>query len=61
VKQNAENAQQASGLAANASEVARKGNAVVNKVVETMGDISQSSTKIADITGVIGKQPALLT
>ncbi|KLU20652.1 chemotaxis protein [Caballeronia mineralivorans PML1(12)] len=53
VKQNAENAQQASGLAANASEVAQKGNAVVNQVVDTMGEISQSSTKIADITGII--------
>ena len=53
VKQNAENAQRASGLAANATDVAQKGNAVVNKVVETIGDISQSSTKIADITGII--------
>ncbi|MFM0265111.1 methyl-accepting chemotaxis protein [Paraburkholderia sediminicola] len=53
VKQNAENAQQASALAANASEVAQKGSAVVGQVVETMTDISQSSTKVADITGII--------
>jgi methyl-accepting chemotaxis protein len=53
VKQNAENAQQASVLAANASEVAQKGSAVVGQVVETMNDISQSSTKVSDITGII--------
>ncbi|MDR6448830.1 methyl-accepting chemotaxis protein-1 (serine sensor receptor) [Paraburkholderia terricola] len=53
VKQNAENAQQASTLAANASEVALKGSAVVGQVVETMTDISESSTKVADITGII--------
>ncbi|WP_321932119.1 methyl-accepting chemotaxis protein [Paraburkholderia guartelaensis] len=53
VKQNAENAQQASTLAANASEVAQKGSAVVGQVVETMTDISESSTKVADITGII--------
>ena len=53
VKQNAENAQQASSLSANASEVAQKGNVVVSRVVDTMGEISQSSTKIADITGII--------
>jgi methyl-accepting chemotaxis protein len=53
VKQNAESAQQASSLSANASEVAQKGNAVVSRVVDTMSEISQSSTKIADITGII--------
>lgn len=53
VRQNAENAQQASGLSANASEVSRKGNEVVNRVADTMGAISQSSTKIAEITGII--------
>ena len=53
VKQNAENAQQASSLSANASEVALKGNDVVSQVVGTMGEISTSSTKIADITGII--------
>ncbi|CAE6737193.1 methyl-accepting chemotaxis protein [Paraburkholderia haematera] len=53
VKQNAENAQQASSLSANASEVALKGNEVVSQVVGTMGEISTSSTKIAEITGII--------
>jgi len=53
VKQNSDSAQQASGLAATASSVAQKGHAVVMQVVSTMEDISQSSTKIADITGLI--------
>ena len=53
VKQNAESAAQASSLASNASEVAAKGNGVVGQVVSTMADISDSSTKIADITGII--------
>ena len=53
VKQNAENAQQASALAANASDVAQKGSVVVSQVVDTMSDISGSSTKIAEITGII--------
>ncbi|CAH2898647.1 MAG: Methyl-accepting chemotaxis sensor/transducer protein [uncultured Paraburkholderia sp.] len=53
VKQNADNAQQGSTLAANASSVAQKGSAVVGQVVSTMQDISDSSTKIADITGII--------
>ncbi|MGV2287729.1 methyl-accepting chemotaxis protein [Trinickia sp. YCB016] len=53
VRQNAENARQASALAANASEIANKGNAVVGQVVGTMGDINQSSAKIADIIAII--------
>ncbi|AOJ10228.1 methyl-accepting chemotaxis protein [Burkholderia mayonis] len=53
VRQNAENAQQASALAANASEVAQKGSTVVGQVVDTMTDISQSSEKVAEITGII--------
>ena len=53
VKQNADNAQQASALAADASDIAQKGSAVVGQVVETMTDISASSSKIADITGII--------
>ena len=53
VKQNAENAQQASSLSANASEVALRGREVVSQVVGTMGEISASSTRIADITGII--------
>jgi len=53
VLQNADNAQQASVLATTASGVAKKGSAVVGKVVATMDEISKSSTKIADITGII--------
>ncbi|WP_087752537.1 methyl-accepting chemotaxis protein [Paraburkholderia caledonica] len=53
VKQNAENARQASSLAANASEIANKGSAVVGQVVGTMGEINQSSAKIADIISII--------
>ncbi|RAR59903.1 methyl-accepting chemotaxis sensory transducer with TarH sensor [Paraburkholderia unamae] len=53
VKQNADNARQASALAANASEIANKGNAVVNQVVGTMGDINESSAKIAEIISII--------
>ncbi|PMS22075.1 methyl-accepting chemotaxis protein [Trinickia dabaoshanensis] len=53
VKHNAENAQQASVLAGNASDVAQRGSVVVEQVVETMGDISSRSSKIADITGII--------
>jgi methyl-accepting chemotaxis protein len=53
VRQNAENAQQASSLAASASEVAHKGSTVVQQVVDTMAEISQHSTKIAEITGII--------
>ncbi len=53
VRQNADNAQQGSLLATNASSVAQKGSEVVGQVVNTMHDISESSTKIADITGII--------
>ncbi|CAN7650168.1 methyl-accepting chemotaxis protein [Trinickia sp. LjRoot230] len=53
VRQNADNAQQASTLAANASDVAQKGSGVVGQVVGTMNVISESSAKIADITGII--------
>ncbi|KWI45242.1 chemotaxis protein [Burkholderia pseudomultivorans] len=53
VRLNAENAQQASTLAANASEVAQRGSSVVGRVVDTMTEIGQSSSKIADITGII--------
>jgi len=53
VKQNADNARQANGLAATASDVARKGGAVVAQVVDTMGAINTSSRKIVDIISVI--------
>jgi len=53
VRQNAENARQASELAGSAQSVAAKGGEVVDLVVQTMGAIHQSSSRIADIIGVI--------
>ncbi|USX22833.1 methyl-accepting chemotaxis protein [Oxalobacteraceae bacterium OTU3REALA1] len=53
VKQNADNARQANQLAVTASSVAEKGGSVVSQVVETMGSIKASSSKIVDIIGVI--------
>ncbi len=53
VKQNADNARQANGLAMTASDVAKKGGAVVAEVVQTMGSINESSRKIVDIIAVI--------
>ena len=53
VKQNADNAQQASSLANEASGTATKGGEVVQEVIVTMKEISTSSQKIADITGLI--------
>ncbi|WP_144154407.1 methyl-accepting chemotaxis protein [Paraburkholderia sp. BCC1885] len=53
VKQNADNARQASSLAGSAFEIANRGNAVVGQVVGTMGEINQSSSKIADIIAII--------
>lgn len=53
VKQNADNARQASTLANDASSTAGRGGEVVDQVITTMHGISDSSKKIADITGVI--------
>ncbi len=53
VQASADNARQASTLAATASSVAERGGAVVRQVVSTMEDINVSSRKIADIIGVI--------
>ncbi len=53
VKQNADNARQANELAGNAQLVAVRGGEVVGQVVDTMSAIHQSSSKIADIIGVI--------
>ncbi len=53
VRENAEHARQANALAAAASEVASRGGAVIDEVVETMETIEQSARKIADITSVI--------
>jgi len=53
VKQNADNARQANALAANASNVAARGGAVIEQVVGTMREIDLASGKISDIIGVI--------
>ncbi|ORM74710.1 hypothetical protein HA48_03180 [Pantoea wallisii] len=53
VKNNAANARQASQIAAEATRNASKGGIAVRDVVSTMGEISDSSKKIADITAVI--------
>ncbi|HVK93403.1 MAG TPA: methyl-accepting chemotaxis protein [Noviherbaspirillum sp.] len=53
VRQNAENARQANQLVVSASDVAIRGGEVVGQVVDTMGSIKESSSKIVDIIGVI--------
>ena len=53
VRQNSDNAQQARQLAATSKEVAEKGGQVVGGAVEAMGEINQSSKKIADIITAI--------
>ncbi|CAM3769459.1 methyl-accepting chemotaxis protein [Roseateles saccharophilus] len=53
VKLNAERAAQANQLVSAASSVAQRGGDVVSRVVSTMQDISASSSRIADIIGVI--------
>ena len=53
VQHNADNAAQASQLAAAATGVVHRGGAVVGQVVQTMEAINTSSRKIVDIIGVI--------
>ena len=53
VRQNAENARQANELAKSSNEGVVRGGEVVKRVVVTMGEIQDSSRKIADIIGVI--------
>jgi len=53
VQQTAESSRQASQLASAATEVAGRGGDVVQRVVATMGEISDSSRRIADIIGTI--------
>ncbi|MDA8455716.1 methyl-accepting chemotaxis protein [Acidovorax sp. GBBC 3334] len=53
IRQNADTARTASQLAATASQAATRGGDVMGQVVSTMQDISGSSSKIADIIGVI--------
>jgi methyl-accepting chemotaxis protein len=53
VKQNGDNAQQASRLASGSRDVAEKGGRIVRSAVEAMTEITQSSKKIADIITTI--------
>jgi methyl-accepting chemotaxis protein len=53
VKQNADNARLANQLADSASQVASRGGAVVDQVVEKMASIDASSRKVVEIIGVI--------
>jgi methyl-accepting chemotaxis protein len=53
VRQNTGHAQQASSLAANALEISAQGRQVVERMAQTMGDMTASSTKIAEITALI--------
>lgn len=53
VKQNADNARQANALATHATDIADTGNDSVQAMVGTIGEISSSSSKISEITGVI--------
>jgi methyl-accepting chemotaxis protein len=53
VKQNADNAREANALALNASKRAQQGGEEVVNVVMTMGEISDSAKRIADIISVI--------
>jgi methyl-accepting chemotaxis protein len=53
VKQNADNARQASQLAASARDAADKGGAVVNSAVTAMSEINSASKRIAEIITAI--------
>ncbi|WP_063750556.1 methyl-accepting chemotaxis protein [Paraburkholderia bannensis] len=53
VKQNADNARAANGLAGDANDLANGGDAAVREMVGTIQQISGSSHKISEITGVI--------
>jgi methyl-accepting chemotaxis protein len=53
VQQNADHAAQANSLVTNAADAALEGGRAVERVVSTMGEISRSSQKIAEITSVI--------
>jgi methyl-accepting chemotaxis protein len=53
VRQNADNARQANELSKRSNDIAVRGGDMVKRVVSTMGEIQDSSKKIADIIGVI--------
>ncbi|MFC0400935.1 methyl-accepting chemotaxis protein [Paraburkholderia rhizosphaerae] len=53
VRQNADNAKEANRLAQGALETVSHGAEVVNRVIDTMNDITGSSRRVTEITGVI--------
>ena len=53
VSQNSDSARNANALAVKAASVTEAGSAAVEGMVKTIGEISASSTKISEITGVI--------
>lgn len=53
VKQNADNARQANALATRATDKADAGNEAVQDMVRSIGEVSESSDKISQITGTI--------
>jgi len=53
VKQNADNSRHGDQYATEALQTANKGNEIVGKVVQTIAEISESSSKISDIVGII--------
>jgi methyl-accepting chemotaxis protein len=53
IQHSADSAEQANELAAQASQVAQQGGAMVGQLVDTMASINESSSRIADIIGVI--------
>jgi methyl-accepting chemotaxis protein len=53
VRHNTDNAKQAATLADTASNVAQRGGEIVGRVVETMRDITASSTRMSEIIGAI--------
>jgi methyl-accepting chemotaxis protein len=53
VKQNTDNAHQAKALAANASGIADSGHSAVQEMLGTIGRVSDSATKISEITSLI--------
>jgi methyl-accepting chemotaxis protein-1 (serine sensor receptor) len=53
VRENAQRAHNANGLAGNASGIAQRGGVVVGEVVQTMQSISNSSRQVVDIIAVI--------
>ncbi len=53
VRQNSDNARQANALATRATDMADAGNEAVQDMVRSIGEVSDSSDKVSQITGVI--------